>query len=69
MSNPLFDQLNGNFQNQFMTELNRLKSRGGDPNAMIQNLLNSGKVSQAQYNNAVNKAQQIMQMLAPSVRR
>lgn len=69
MSNPLFNQLAGNFQNQFMTELNKLKSKGGDPNVMIQNLLNSGKISQAQYNSAVNKAQQIMQMLAPSVRR
>ena len=48
---------------QFMQQLNQLKSRGGDPNQMIQQLMNSGKVSQAQYDNAVKQAQQIQQML------
>lgn len=49
----------------FMNRLNQLKSRGGDPNQMIQQMLNSGRVSQAQYNDAVRMAQQIQQMLAP----
>ena len=54
---------------QFMNQLNQLKSRGGDPNQMIQQLMNSGRVSQAQYDNAVKMAQQIQQMLAPGGRR
>lgn len=54
---------------QFMQQLNQLKSKGGDPNQMIQQMLNSGKISQAQYNAAVKQAQQIQQMLAPGGRR
>lgn len=54
---------------QFMQQLNRLKSRGGDPNQMIQQMLNSGRVSQSQYDNAVKMAQQIQQMLTPGGRR
>ena len=54
---------------QFMQQLNNLKSRGGDPNQMIQQMMNSGRVSQAQYDNAVKMAQQIQQMLAPGGRR
>ena len=51
---------------QFMQNLNQLKARGGDPNQMIQQMMNSGRVSQAQYDMAVKKAQQIQQMLTPS---
>jgi hypothetical protein len=54
---------------QFMNQLNQLKSRGGDPNQMIQQMLNSGRVSQSQYDNAVKMAQQIQQMLTPGGRR
>lgn len=50
---------------QFMQQLNQLKSRGGDPNQMIQQLMNSGRISQAQYDSAVKQAQQIQQMLTP----
>ena len=51
---------------QFMQQLNQLKSRGGDPNQMIQQMLNSGRVSQSQYDNAVQMAQQLQKMLTPS---
>ena len=54
---------------QFMQQLNQLKSRGGDPNQMIQQMLNSGRVTQTQYNNAVKMAQQIHQMFTPSAHR
>ena len=54
---------------QFMQQLNQLKSQGGDPNQMIQQMLNSGRVSQAQYDAAVKRAQQIQQMLSPSAHR
>ena len=35
----------------------------GDPRQQIQQLLNSGKVSQAQYNQAVQMAQQMQRMM------
>jgi hypothetical protein len=54
---------------RFMQQLNDLKSRGGDPNQMIQQMLNSGRVSQSQYNDAVRMAQQIQGMLTPGGRR
>ncbi len=54
---------------QFMQQLNQLKSRGGDPNELIQQMLNSGRVTQAQYDNAVKMAQQIQSMFTPSAHR
>ena len=69
MANKLYEQIQNFVQNGFMQSLNELKSKGGDPNAMIQNLLNSGRISQSQLNAVVNRAQQIMRMLPPSVRR
>ena len=51
---------------EFMQRLNQLKSQGGDPNQMIQQMLNSGRVTQAQYDQAVKMAQQIQGMLTPS---
>lgn len=52
-----------------MQSLQQLKSQVQDPNQMIQNMLSSGRVSQAQYNIAVQKAQQIQQMLSLGVRK
>lgn len=54
---------------QLMQEVNKLKSRGGDPNQMIQEMLNSGRITQAQYDDAVKRAQQIQQMFSPSAHR
>lgn len=56
--------MNQNNINAFMQRLNNLKqSFNGDPNQKIQELLNSGKVSQEQYNQAVQQAAQIKKML------
>jgi type IV secretory pathway TrbL component len=41
----------------------------GDAKAQVQRMLNSGQISQAQYDNAVKMAQQLQQMLSSSVRR
>jgi hypothetical protein len=38
----------------------------GDPRMQIQQMLNSGQISQAQYNQAVQVAQQLQQMITPS---
>ncbi len=71
MASDLFNQMNnrGFNPNQFINELNRLKQQGGDPNQMIQGLLNSGRVTQSQVNAAMSKAQQITSMLPLGVRR
>lgn len=37
----------------------------GDPRQQIQQMLNSGQVTQEQYNNAVQMAQQLQRMLMP----
>lgn len=65
MASSLYKEMNNSQfdANQFMQGLNELKSRGGDPNRMIQQMLNSGRITQAQLNTAVNRAQQIMRML------
>lgn len=69
MASDLFNSINQFNSNGFMQSLNELKSKGGDPNQMIQEMLNSGRISQAQLNAATNRAQQIMRMLPTSVRR
>lgn len=66
--NPIYQQMNFD-KNGFLNSLNKLKANGGDPNQMIQEMLNSGKISQEQYNMARNRAEQIMQMLTPSAHR
>lgn len=65
MSNPIFSMM----QNQtpmtgFMQRLQQFQRMlQGDPKQQVQQLLNSGKVSQAQYNQAVNLANQVQRMM------
>ena len=65
MSNPLFNQMQP--QNQFTQMMQRFQQFRqqfqGDPRQQVQNLLNSGKVTQQQYNNAVQMAQQLQRMM------
>ena len=61
MSNPLFNQMTGNgMLQQFQQFAQNFK---GDPRQQIQQMLNSGQISQQQYNDAVQKAQQLQRML------
>jgi len=56
MNNPLFF-------NQFMQRVQQLKAQmGGDPNKQIQQMLNSGKITQEDYNKAVERANQLRKM-------
>ena len=59
--NPFFQAMGGNRQpnmmQQFQQFMNRM--RGKDPNAMIQELVSSGRVSQQQLDQAQKQAQQI----------
>ena len=68
MSNPLFQQIAGQVPNNPMaTMLQRFQqfqqTFKGDPRQQVQNLLNSGKVSQSDYNRAVQMAQQLQRMM------
>ena len=59
--NPLFQMMGG--MNPMMQKLQQfMQSFKGDPQQAIQQMLNSGKVSQEQYNHAVQTANQVMKM-------
>ena len=60
--NPLYNEMqsnNGNMLQRFQQFRQNFK---GDPQQQVQQLLNSGKVSQQQYNQAVQIAQQFQRM-------
>ncbi len=63
--NPIYKSMGGFDKNAFNQKLNQLKQayQGQDPNQIIQNLLNSGKVSQSTYNSVVQKAEQIRRFI------
>ena len=62
--NPFFQAMGGNRQpnmiQQFQQFMNQM--RGKDPNAMIQELVSSGRVSQQQLDAAQKQAQQMQGM-------
>lgn len=60
--NPLYNEMqnsNGNMLQRFQQFRQNFK---GDPQQQVQQLLNSGRVSQQQYNQAVQIAQQFQRM-------
>lgn len=68
MSNPIFQQMNGqmpqNGMNGLMQRFQQFQQMfKGDPRQQIQQLMNSGKVSQDDYNRAVQMANQLQKML------
>lgn len=68
MSSQLFNMLGGQQQMNPMTNLvNQLnqfrQSFSGDPRQQVQQLLNSGRMSQSQYNQLSQMATQIQNML------
>lgn len=64
MANRLYQQMNGNTPNGILQQAQALKQKiGGDPMQYIQNLMNSGKVTQAQYDAAVRKAEQFRKFM------
>lgn len=64
--NPLYDQMQNNHSGGANGMLQRFQqfrqNFKGDPQQQVQQLLNSGKVSQQQYNQAVQIAQQFQRM-------
>ena len=62
--NPLYNEMgNNNVPNNFMSRFNQFRQNfKGNPQEQVQQMLNSGKVSQADYNRAVQLAQQFQRM-------
>lgn len=66
MANQLYNQMmnGGNQQNNFLQRFNQFRQNfSGNPQQQIQRMLNSGQITQDQYNRAVQQAQNIMRML------
>lgn len=62
MANQLYQQMSNG--NDFVSRFNQFKNNfSGNAQEQVQQLLNSGKISQAQYNNAVRMAQQFQRLL------
>lgn len=62
MNNPLYQQMNP--MNGLLQRFQQFRQMfKGDPRQQVQQLLNSGRVSQDQYNRAVQMAQQLQKML------
>lgn len=61
--NPLFGMMNQN-QNPVLQRFQQFQRMfKGDPQKQVQELLNSGRISQSQYNQAVQMANQLQRML------
>ena len=65
MSNPLYTQIGGGMpMNNIMQRFQQFQQMfKGDPRQQVQQLLNSGKVSQERYNSAFQMAQQLQRMM------
>lgn len=64
MPNPLFNALGGNRQPNMMQQFQQFmqQMKGKDPNAMIQEMVSSGHISQQQLDAAQKQAQQMQGM-------
>lgn len=62
--NPFYQAMGGNRQPNMMQQFQQFMNqmRGKDPNAMIQELVSSGRVSQQQLDAAQKQAQQMQGM-------
>lgn len=50
--------------NDFMTRFNQFRNMfSGDPRQQVQQLLNSGRITQSQYDAAVKRADELFKML------
>lgn len=65
MSNPLFDQLNQNRPMSMIQQFNQFRQQmqGVNPQNMVMDMLQSGKINQQQLNQAQQMAQQMQYLL------
>ena len=64
MSNPLFGMMNQQPNNMLQRFQQFQRMFKGDPKEQVQQLLNSGRVTQAQYNQAVQIANQLQKLFS-----
>lgn len=72
--NPLYNALNNsnalNGNNALLQRFQQFRNTfKGDPRQQIQQMLNSGRISQAQYDQAVKMANQLYRTLLPGAQR
>ena len=67
MPNPLYQQLGNNAPANPMIQqfLQFKKNFNGNPQQIVQSMINSGKISQAQVNQCAQKANQLYEQLKP----
>lgn len=67
MSNPLYQALGGNGQPNMMQQFQQFmqQMKGQDPNRILNDIVSSGKISQAQLDQAQQKAQQMAGLFEP----
>ena len=64
MNSSLFSAMNPMPQKNIIQQFNEFRNNfKGDAQQQIQQMLNGGKISQAQYNAAVQKAQMLQRMI------
>ena len=66
MSNPLFSMMQNqaNMNNGIMQRFQQFRQMfRGDPKQQVQQMLSSGRITQDQYNQAVQTAQQMARMM------
>lgn len=64
MPSPLFNQLNPMGNNNLISQFIEFrKNFTGDPKQIVQNMLDTGKISQTQLNQYANQANQIYNQL------
>ena len=59
--NPLFQQMQGNSLIERFKQFQQ--TFRGNPQQQVQQLLNTGRISQSQYNQAVQMAQQLQKLI------
>lgn len=64
MANPIYQALGGNNQSNMLQQFQQFMNqmRGKDPNAIINEMVSSGKISQQQLDAAQKQAQQMQGM-------
>ena len=64
MANPLFGMMQNQMPNNLMQRFQQFQQMfRGDHRQTVQQMLNSGRISQGQYNQAVQMAQQLQRMM------
>jgi len=61
--------MNPNQMMQMISKVKQMYGANADPQAIIREMMSSGRVSQSAYDNAVRQAQQFQSMFSPSAHR